>query len=569
MKKIKTLALVSFWGLSTIYAQNFEWVKKMGKTGDNIGHSIAVDALGNVYTIGTFQGTADFDPGTGISELTATAKYDYFVQKLDAKGNFVWAKKSGGIDYQYDKICSLALDAYGNVYTIGTFQGTADFDPSAGISNLTSNGYLDIFIQKLDANGNFIWVKQMGGTGNDYGRSIAVDASGNIYTTGNFVYDVDFDPGSGTSNLTSDRFNDIFVQKLDADGNFIWAKQMAGSFDNNGYSITVDAFGNIYTTGDFSGTTDFDPSIGISNLTSVNSSDIYVQKLNENGNFIWAKQMGGKGVDYGSDIAVDSSGNLYITGSFQDTADFDPGIGISNYIAVGYNDNFVQKLDSNGDFKWVKQVETTGEDYSRSIAVDALGNVYTTGFFRGTADFDPGIGINYLTTYLSTDLFVQKLDANGNFIWARQIGNQYYGTLGYSIALDAFGNIYTTGYFYGKIDFDPGSGTSYLTAVGRWDIFVHKMSQTIITGVAKDLDQSATVYNIYPNPSKNKTYIELGTTHSNVSIYISDLNGALVFYTTYQQTARIEISLEDLPSGVYLLTLQSESKSLHQKLVKE
>ena len=166
------------------------------------------------------------------------------------QANFEWAKSFGGTST--DQGYSIALDSSGNVYTTGRFQGTADFDPGAGTNNLTAQGDYDVFIQKLDPSGNFLWAKSFGGTSYDVGYSIALDASGNIYTTGLFGGTVDFDPGAGTNNLTAQGNFDVFIQKLDPSGNFLWAKSFGGTSYDVGYSIALDASGNIYTTGYFS-----------------------------------------------------------------------------------------------------------------------------------------------------------------------------------------------------------------------------------------------------------------------------------------------------------------------------
>ena len=126
-----------------------------------IASSISSDAIGNIYTTGYFAGTVDFDPGNGITTLDPTGA-DIFVHKMDSSGNFIWARSFGGIGE--DRGLSLKVDDLGNVYTTGAFNGTADFDPSTGTANLTSNGFQDAFVSKLNANGDFVWVKQMGGS---------------------------------------------------------------------------------------------------------------------------------------------------------------------------------------------------------------------------------------------------------------------------------------------------------------------------------------------------------------------------------------------------------------------
>ena len=159
------------------------------------------------------------------------------------QANFEWAKAFGSSNF--DKGNSITVDASGNIYNTGLFSGTVDFDPGAGIFNLTSAvGGTDVFIQKLDPSGNFIWAKAFGGTSTDQGNSITVDVFGNIYTTGFFSDTVDFDPGAGTFNLTSAGNHDVFIQKLDASGSFLWAKAFGSSSNDFGLSITADAFGN-------------------------------------------------------------------------------------------------------------------------------------------------------------------------------------------------------------------------------------------------------------------------------------------------------------------------------------
>jgi hypothetical protein len=470
----KTLVFFVFLlNYSVLTAQDLDWAKAMGGSSRDIGFSITTDASGNVYTTGIFQGTADFDPSLGTTTLTSAGSYDIFIQKLDASGNFVWAKAMGGTSYDEGK--SITTDASGNVYTTGFFEKTADFDPSAGTTNLTSAGFRDIFIQKLDASGNLLWAKAMGGTSDDEGNSITTDASGNVYTTGNFYGTVDFHSLVGATNLTSAGSHDIFIQKLNASGDFVWAKAMGGTTNNDkGWSITTDASGNVYTTGYFAGTADFDPSSGTTNLTSAGNGDIFIQKLDTSGNLLWAKAMGGAYYDFGRSISTDASGNVYTSGIFNGTADFDPSSGTTNLTSAGSYDIFIQKLDASGNFVWAKAMGGASYDHGMSITTDAYGNVYTTGSFEGTVDFDPSAGTTNLTSAGSYDIFIQKLDASGNLVWAKAMGGTS-SDEGQSITTDASGNVYTTGSFVGKADFDPSSGTTTLTsAAGYYDIFVAK-----------------------------------------------------------------------------------------------
>ncbi|WP_343748083.1 SBBP repeat-containing protein [Fluviicola sp.] len=459
---------------------NLQWVKNMGGTSADLGQATVVDTAGNIYITGTFYGTADFDPGAGVANLTSADLGDIFVAKYDSNGNYVWAKRMGGAGSDVGN--SIAVDAAGNVYTTGYFWNTVDFDPGAGVVNLTSGGYSDIFVSKLDSNGNYVWAKSMIGTGtkDDYGNSITLDAAGNVYTTGYFENTVDFDPGAGVANLTSTGGTDIFVSKLDNNGNYVWAKNIGGTANDQGNSIAIDAAGNIYTTGAFIGTVDFDPGSGATNLTSAGGANVFVSKLDNNGDYVWAKGMGGT---KGSSIAIDAAGNVHTTGFFSGTRDFDPGSGVANLTSAGINDIFVSKLDNNGSYLWAKGMGGTGIDYVTSMALDATGNVYTTGYFPGTANFNPA-GTANLTSAGANDIFVSKLDNNGNYVWAKNIGGASHD-YGQGIALDASGNIYLTGSFAGLANFNP-NGSTNLYSNGGDDIFLVKLSEVSVNIAASE-----------------------------------------------------------------------------------
>ncbi|SVE51796.1 uncharacterized protein METZ01_LOCUS504650, partial [marine metagenome] len=230
---------------------------------------------------------------------------------------------------------------------------------------------------------------------------------------------VDFDPGSGTTNLTSNGGKDVFVSKLDSSGDLVWAKSFGGTSTESGYGA-VDSSGNVYTTGTFRNTVDFDPGAGTANLTSNGIYDVFVSKLDSSGNYVWAKSFGGTNSDVGRSVAVDSSGNVYTTGYFKSTpGDFDPGSGTANLTSNGVHDVFVSKLDSSGNYVWAKSFGGSGHDYGHSVAVDSSGNVYTTGFFNGTVDFDPGAGTAENTSTGGIDVFVSKLDSSGDYVWAK------------------------------------------------------------------------------------------------------------------------------------------------------
>lgn len=536
------------------------WVKGMGGSGVQQGRAVQVDAAGNVYTSGMYKGTVDFDPGIGVFNLSSTGDDDVFISKVDASGNFLWAKSIGGVDFEYNG--SLALDASGNVYTTGIFNDIVDFDPGAAVFNLASNGLFDIFISKLDAAGNFVWAKKIGASDNDGGVSVAVDAIGNIYTSGFFRDTVDFDAGLGTFTLAAKGDYDTFITKLDATGNFIWAKAIGGIGLDFSYATAIDPLGNSYTAGWFDGTMDFDPGVGTFNLTSAGSSDIFIVKLNSAGNFVWAKAMGSPLVDNPNSIAIDKSGNVITTGSFSGIADFNPGSGTFTIAAVGANDVFISKLDGAGNFIWAKTIGGTNSDDGNSLTTDAFKNVYSTGNFVGTCDFDPGIA-SFNLNATGSGAYISKLDSAGNFVWAKIIDGT--GTDGaYGLTLDNSGNIYTVGAFENTVDFDPNTGTSYLVSNGVTDIFIQKLCQTnCAVGIEENVWQKN--FTIYPNPTTGEFNLQ-STDIRSLTVYVFDITGKLVL-TEIMNHGTTTINARHLNAGVYSLKVVSSEGAINKKLV--
>lgn len=533
-----------------------------------------------------------------------------------------WAKSMGGEDY--DEGRAIALDHSGNVYTTGWFQGTIDFDPNAAVHNLTAVGSWDIFIQKLDHQGNLVWVKNIGGGSFEGGNAIAVTDSGKIYITGSFDGTVDFDPGINSSMLTSFGSSDIYVLKLDEDGNFLWAKSMGGIELDQGSSIAIDTWGNVYTTGDFYGTVDFDPNAGIFNLTAVGfgagGTDIFIQKLDPRGQFVWAKSMGSLVGEFGNSLTVDNWGNVYTTGSFGGSVDFDPNAGISYLTTSGESDIFIQKLDSNGNFVWANSMGGNNNEDGNSIAVDDSGNVYTTGYFIEKADFDPGVDTMFLIPVNGSDIFVQKLNTDGSLSWAKSMGGSR-SDVGFSIAVDDSGNVYTTGLFSDTVDFDPGIGISNLIAMGRVDIFIQKLDTDgnfqwakSIGGLEDDAGLGITVgstgnvyttgyfnstvdfdpnignhhlpsvgdedifvlklnalgivnlennlqpshLTLHPNPSNGLVYITLPEGVPQAHVHIANTLGQTV-YQQFISPARNQLNLAHLPRGIYHVNMRLPS----------
>ena len=461
---------------------DYVWAKGIGGTGSEYGNSLVLDGSSKLLVAGSIAGTVDFDPSstaTANLEGAASISNGFIASYTTAEGSYNSALLLGRYAAATDcSFKSIVKDGSGNLYVTGYFAGTVDFDPGSSTANLTSAGGNDIFLAKYDASGNYVWARGMGGTGADQGNFLALDLSGNLVVTGSFNVTADFDPGSGTSNLTSAGSYDIFIAKYNSSGDFVWAKGMGGTDADVGNSFAIDGSGNVVLTGYFNSTSDFDPGSGTSNLTSAGSSDIFIAKYNSSGDYVWAKAMGGTSADVGNSLALDVSGNLVVTGYFQVTADFDPGSGTSNLTSAGSSDIFIAKYNSSGDYVWAKGMGGTGNDQGYFLALDGSGNLVVTGYFNGTADFDPGSGTFNLTSAGGNDFYIAKYNSTGDYLWAKAMGGTG-SDVGNSLALDGNSNVVVTGYFNGtNIDFDPSANTSTLTSAGGSDIFIAKYNSS-------------------------------------------------------------------------------------------
>lgn len=425
---MKTLFTTIFACLALVtctFAQpKFEWASKIG--GKFAGY-MTVDNAGNVYTSGEIKTDTpnykeDYNPGQDTSYLVNDGTAWGFINKFDSHGNFKWVKKTGGsFDFNSGgRNREISVDNSGNIYLAGIFSGTDDFDPGQQEFNLTAIGYdPDIFILKLDSSGNFIWAKRIGGRMNDRFYSLCLDKAGNIYIGGNFQSTVDFDPGPDTVTLVSDAYNTNFILKLDTDGNFIWVKQFHTT--NALRSMAVDAMGNVCVTGlIYSGTVDFDPGPGTFNLSDT-CGTLFILKLNSDGNFLWAKRFGV--IQSGSDVG--SGGSLIKIdeqGNIFSSGSFkgtgDFDPGDNSHILYDtMYSYYLLKLDKDGKFQWVHT-----SPFVSAFSVDPYGSVYCTGTF-GQGSFDSGTGIHTVTAKGTDDSFISKYDPSGNLVFVEQIGS--------------------------------------------------------------------------------------------------------------------------------------------------
>jgi hypothetical protein len=368
-------------------------------------------------------------------------------------GTGLWARGFGSTGQ--DSGSSVDVDPGGNVVVTGYFVNVVDF----GGGPLTSGGGSDIIVAKYsDTSGAHIWSHSFGSTGDDRGRSVAMDQSGNVLVTGDFAGTVDFGGGLHTSGGGSD----IIVAKYAGpDGAHLWSRRFGGMGNDLGISVAVDLSGNVLVAGQFNGMVDF----GGGPLTSV-GIDIFVAKYaGLDGAHLWSRRFANTAADAAYSVAVDPSGDVLVTGQFQGTVDFGEGP-----LTSAGADIFVAKYAGlDGAHLWSRRFGGTGSDVGSSVAVDPLsGNVLVTGQFQGTVDFGGGP-----LTSVGIDIFVAKYAGpDGAHLWSRRFANTA-ADAGFSVVVDPSGNVMVTGQFNGMVDFGGGP----LTSAG-YDIFVAKCAGT-------------------------------------------------------------------------------------------
>lgn len=445
----------------------------------------------------------------------------FAIELLEGRRLLAFPIGAGNDGFDYGT-CSAKL-ADGSVIVGGVFSGTVSFDPDGGASGtLTSSGESDVFAAKYAANGDLVWVRQIGGPRGDfriaqnlddavnvainpgraggdifvngvgpdpkgageYVNSLVVGANDEVYLTGGFLGKADFDPAGGGLFLSSvdKNYFDIFVVKLDASGDVIWANKFGGKFTDLGNDIALDSAGNPYVTGVFSRDADFNPTSSVFNVTARGREDAFVMKLSVNGKLIWVNQLGSDRtdrdkIDGGNGIALDALGNIYYTGSFAGQCFFrlQPN-GQFRFIVAADDetDAFTAKLDPDGNLVWMRP--TGGKHFDGNVAIALLGSptepdVITGGYFERKITIGPGPGAGTLTaapeqkgdTPFASDLLISRWDNNGVLIWGKQIGGGFFETIG-RIAVDASSNIYIAGGFERTVDFDPGPAQFNLTS---------------------------------------------------------------------------------------------------------
>jgi hypothetical protein len=465
------------------WANNNGWVSVWGADKEDdqqeYARAVARDTRGGIYVTGNFANGAEFSGGQDPYgyDINSRGESDIFLSKYNAQGEFQWATGIGGEGTDGGK--AIATDSEDCVLITGSFEGEFDFNPHVSHYDPHSaiNGS-DIFLIKYDKLGRQIWARTWGGYMKDeHGLGVATDGSDNIYVTGYYGMTVDFDPGPGVENHTASGSADVFISKFNPMGQFQWVRTFASSSTAVGFGIAADKAGNVYAVGYFYGI-QYDLSAGQKPggyLASSNgNADAFLTKFNTDGGFEWARSWGGDESDYAYDVALTDDGSTaYVCGHFSSTVEFPSSLvrgGITTYTANGARDAYLCKINSNGSFKWARAFGGTERDQCLSIAVDGRDDIYTTGFYSETVDFNPKASAVIHTSNGLHDSFLAKYTPNGTLLWAHTWGAGMYDEA-FGVAADPLGAAYVTGIFGSTVNFATAGFNTHIAEKVR-DIFL-------------------------------------------------------------------------------------------------
>ncbi len=507
-----------------------------GPTADQVNQTL-VDAAGNVYQTGVFTGTMQ----CGSITLTrdGMASYDMYLVKSDPQGNVLWARQAGSTAtaaaYGAAAGNELALDAAGNVYVTGNFVGIVSFGSASTTLTTTGSGF-SAFLAKYTPQGTIMWVQQGRATAGGDGSGLAVTSTGEVYLLGSFTGTLDL----GNILLTSqNRSSDAFIAKFTSAGVLLWAQAVGGIYTDYGRELQLGPANSVYLSGQFVNSINLSPSIG---TIGYGKSDLFVGQYDAQGTAQWVQAFGGSEDDYPGAIALTTTGELCIAGSFAGTATF----GALSLTSRGGADGFLLKCTTQGAPIWAKRMGGEGDDYAYVLRQHPSGAIYVGGDFEKTADFTD----RTLVSAGKSDMFLTRWDQSGTMAWAVRGGgteNDYAGGLGYGTT----GPLQVGIQFVGTTQF----GTLTATSRGSSDVLLCQLQDNMTLAV-QPLQRVADLA-LYPNPvtGTSLSLSGLPTTAQDIQI-VNALGQSLLKQFTVQQPiagGRISLDISPLPTGWYAL----------------
>lgn len=524
------------------FSVNIELKYSIEGKGLNNAKSSTIDAQGNIIIIGNFTDTIDIDPGIGIYTLSkSNLSWGMFIAKLDSLGQFIWGKSIEG-DANVYASC-VKTDKNNNIFISGNFYIKADFDPSSNSYNLISKGICDAFLLKLSSKGDFVWANQFGGKSFDDASVIEIYQNEMIYMTGTFT-DTIYNPITKAPINISNGFSDVYFAKFNQNGSLLWSKSFGGKSEDFGFGMAINSKGQVYLTGEYSSTVDFDPGIPVDEHSSKNGPNTFISKFDSLGNYQKVITIKSEGIDHGNSIAIDQNDNFIICGTSFGMME----IGIDS-LKYNFNGNgaLVAKFDSSSQLVWVNSFGNSIMNTGNQITCDRNNDIYLIGVFEDT------ISLGHFQFYSEGqgDVFIAKLTSAGAVEWANSFGGIEYDW-GYSLTVIRPNNIVAIGQYYdvGYINNDKnntlvcnGQNAAFYFQIADRPLFIEK--EFIKTNLE-----------FYPNPAANKVNILLPQNFRVPKVIAINISGqAYDLPFTESFAGNLEVDLSLLPKGFYTLLL--------------
>ncbi len=456
------------------------WAAVIGSPGLNdYVRDHAVDSLGNLYVIGSFDQSIDLDLGPGSSIITSSGGVDAFMAKYTPDGRLSWGGSLSGSNLAKSEFAlSIEITDTDRIFVMGQFSDIIDLSPHllSGIMEYGNANSSNLFLAEYDVDGgvkgrNTILAKEADTV---YAGDLEFDQANNrLIVTGTLDGQATFGKDAGGPTLSSPQ-TDVFVASFGIDLKTMWAKTLPGTGVDLAEGLAVHS-GSIYVSGNFYGTMDANPNAGVHTLASTGLSDIFLVKLTSAGNFSSAFSIGGTGYDQVANIEIDSSSNLYLGGLFSNTVDFDPNAATFLMSSDGaQKDVFLMKYDlAENELSWAKRIGRTAPEEFSDFTIDKHSNLIAAFSTVGPVDADPNVGVYLVGQNGKWSSILLQLNKNGELQFAKQLGSIWNAA---NLSIDQYGSYYVSGIFNYTIDFEPGPETFNLTANGTYDAFVVKLS---------------------------------------------------------------------------------------------
>jgi hypothetical protein len=450
-----------------------QWVHSFSSSQDIQITSMSLSGIGEVFIAGTFHGSVDFDPSAGETLLASGPSDTSFIAKYDPWGSLVWAYRlvgSGDV-----RINDIVVDSMSQIGVVGSFEGSADLDPGTGVYQAVSKGGHDIFLLRLLPDGNLQWGWAAGDSEDDMGFAITTDSRSALYITGKFEGKIYFQSGSSlTHELSSVGGTDAFAARFNNAGTLFWVNVWGGDEDDSGTDLDLDGQDNVFVTGTFAGEADLDPLWTSYEARSRGRDDVFVIVMTQFGGLHWSIHMGSTGTESNAKILVQPDGAFFVSAQFERSADF---FDLQGHTATvesrGGQDIFLARFTPPNarNLEWAYSIGGAQNETLAGIVQDGFDNVYMLGTYAGTADFDPGAGINELTSSGAADIFLAKYTRAGEFRRVQSMVNPL-DDRARALAVASSNNVLIAGEFSGTLDLSSGLVVSTGQPDGVYNAFV-------------------------------------------------------------------------------------------------